>query len=201
MRPGKNVPPAPPTTQALPRVFWFYVAAAGILACGFLDFPLLAYHFEKSALVQPAVIPLLYAGAMGVNGLTALIFGRLFDRYDIRVLSFGILLSLLALPLGFLGGPIGVVASVACWATGLGAQDACLRSGIAQVISMKKRGSAFGIFNAVYGVMWFLGSVTMGLLYDHSLVALVVFGILAQLAAAAIFVWLRQPLDEASAAK
>src|SRR5204863_521470 len=116
VRPGKNVPPPPPTTQALPRVFWFYAAAAGILACGFLDFPLLAYHFEKSALVQPAVIPLLYAGAMGVNGLTALIFGRLFDRYDIRVLSFGILLSLLALPFGFLGGTVGVVVSVACWA-------------------------------------------------------------------------------------
>ncbi len=201
IRPGNAAAPAPPTTQALPKVFWFYVAAAGLLACGFLDFPLLAYHFEKNALVQPAAIPLLYAGAMGVNGLTALIFGRLFDRYDIRVLAFGILLSLLALPFGFLGGPVGVVVSVACWATGLGAQDACLRSGIAQVVSMKKRGSAFGTFNAVYGVMWFLGSVTMGVLYDHSLVALVAFGILAQLAAAAMFIWLRQPLVEAAAAK
>src|SRR5581483_528658 len=104
VRPGQNVPPPPPSTQALPSIFWFYVAAAGLLACGFLDFPLLAYHFEKSALVQPATIPLLYAGAMGLNGLTALLFGRLFDRYDIRVLSCGILISLLALPLGFLGG-------------------------------------------------------------------------------------------------
>ena len=32
---------------------------------------------------RPAVIPVLYAGAMGVNGLTALVFGRLFDRYGI----------------------------------------------------------------------------------------------------------------------
>ena len=27
-------------------VFWLYVAAAGLLACGFVDFPLLAYHFQ-----------------------------------------------------------------------------------------------------------------------------------------------------------
>jgi hypothetical protein len=29
---------------------------------------------------EPAMIPLLYSGAMAVNGITALVFGRLFDR-------------------------------------------------------------------------------------------------------------------------
>jgi len=185
--------------QTLPRVFWMYVAAAGLLACGFIDFPLLAYHFQKTALAKPAVIPLMYAGAMGVTGLTALVLGKLFDRYGIIVLSFGILVSLLALPLGFLGGPTAAVASVACWAAGMGAQDATLRSGISQVVSMNKRGGAFGAFNAVYGVAWFLGSAVMGLLYDHSVMALVIFGTLAQLGAAAMFFWLRKPLAAAAA--
>ena len=36
----------------------------------------------------------------------------------------------------------------------------------------------------------------MGVLYDFSLVALVGFGIVAQLAAAVLFVWLRKPLAE-----
>ncbi|HEX8072497.1 MAG TPA: MFS transporter [Pyrinomonadaceae bacterium] len=198
-RPQRPPEPPPQVAQVIPRVFWFYVMAAGLLALGFVDFPLLAYHLEKQRLAAPAAIPLLYAGAMGVTGLTALIFGRLFDRYGIQVLTFGVLVSLLALPLGFLGGARGVVAGVACWATGLGAQDATLRSGIAQVVSMKKRGSAFGSFNAVYGVMWFLGSVAMGLLYDHSLVLLVAFGVAAQLAAAFMFLWLRGPLRAAIA--
>ena len=65
---------------------------------------------------------------------------------------------------------------------------------------MNKRGSAFGAFNGVYGVAWFLGSAAMGLLYDRSLVALVVFGMLAQLAAAMLFFWLRKPLAAAMAA-
>ncbi|HMF79286.1 MAG TPA: MFS transporter [Bryobacteraceae bacterium] len=178
-------------TQVLPRVFWMYVAAAGLLAFGFVDFPLLAYHFQSAKLSTPVAIPLLYAGAMAINGLTALLFGRLFDRIGLNALVFGIVLSLLALPLGFLGGPAGAIASVACWATGLGAQDGCLRSGIATVVSMNKRGSAFGAFNGVYGVMWFLGSVMMGLLYSRSLVGLVVFGIVAQLGAAVLFFRLR----------
>src|SRR6266702_6941512 len=76
--------------QSLLRVFWLSVTAAGLLACGFVDFPLLAYHFQKTAIARPVAIPLFYAGAMAVNGLTALIFGRLFDRFGIRILSLGI---------------------------------------------------------------------------------------------------------------
>ncbi|HYW71539.1 MAG TPA: MFS transporter [Pyrinomonadaceae bacterium] len=193
-RSRKGDPPTAPSRKNLPQVFWIYVAAAGLLALGFVDFPLLAFHFQKNSLTRPEVIPLLYAGAMGVNGITALIFGKLFDRYGIQIIAFGIVVSLLALPFGFLGGATGVYISVACWATGLGAQDATLRSGISQVVSMNKRGTAFGSFNAAYGILWFLGSVTMGVLYGFSLIGLVVFGIVAQLAAAALFVWLQKPL-------
>jgi hypothetical protein len=62
---------------------------------------------------------------------------------------------------------------------------------------MNKRGSAFGAFNGVYGVMWFLGSVTMGLLYSSSLIALVLFGVAAQLGAAVMFLQLRERLAAA----
>ena len=197
--PYKGKPPKQVTHKKLPSVFWIYVGAASLLALGFVDFPLLAYHFQKNSFTRPEVIPLLYAGAMGVVGLTALIFGRLFDRYGIQVMALGIIVSLLTLPFGFLGGTAGMYISVACWATGLGAQDATLRSGIAQVVSMNKRGAAFGAFNGIYGVLWFFGSVAMGVLYDHSLMGLVVFGTIAQLLAAGLFVWLRRPLAEAKA--
>ncbi|MGD0868771.1 MAG: MFS transporter [Bryobacteraceae bacterium] len=184
--------------KSLPKVFWRYTVAAGVLACGFVDFALLSFHFQDAHLARQAVIPLLFSGAMGLNGLSALFLGKLFDRYGIVVLSLGTLISLLALPLGFLGGTAAAIASVACWATGMGAQDACLRSGIAQVVSMNKRGSAFGAFNGVYGIMWFLGSAAMGLLYDHSTVALVIFGMALQFAAAIMFFRLRGPLAAAA---
>lgn len=99
---------------------------------------------------------------------------------------------------GFLGGSIAAVASVAC-CIGMGAQDASLRSRIAQVVSINKRGSAFGASNGVYDVTWFLGSATMGLLYSHSLMALVVFGMMAQ-PAAILFFRLRTPPALAAAA-
>ncbi len=197
-RAQQPTPPPALVQLQLPKVFWFYVAAAGLLALGFIDFPLLAYHFQKTAVTKEATIPLLYAMAMGLGGLTALVFGKLFDRFGIVVIVGGIAVSLLALPFGFLGGTISAYISVACWATGVGAQDALLRPGIAQVVSMNKRGSAFGALNGVYGVLWFIGSALMGMLYDHSIVALIAFGILAQVASAVLFFWLRKRLAAAA---
>jgi hypothetical protein len=55
---------------------------------------------------------------------------------------------------------------------------------------MNKRGRAFGIFNGVYGVLWFVGSAVMGALYGVSPVALIAFGLVAQGVAAGVFVWM-----------
>jgi MFS family permease len=174
----------------LPRVFRVYALAAGLLACGFVDFPLLAFHWQQAGIVSPSAIPLLYAAAMAVNGFTALAFGKLFDRLGISVLALATLLAIAALPLGFLGGFPSAVISILCWGAAMGAQDACLRAGVARVVSMNKRGRAFGIFSSVYGVMWFAGSAAMGALYGFSPLALVAFGIAAEIAALAIFFWL-----------
>ena len=199
VRPVRVEPKAVKAPTQLPSVFWPYIIAAGLLACGFIDFPVLGAHFEKTHLFAPATIPLLYSGAMAMNGLTAFVFGRLFDKHGIVVLSAGMAISVLALPLGFLGSPAAAVLAVLCWATGLGVQDASLRAGIAQVVSMNKRGTAFGTFNGVYGVMWFMGSAIMGALYSVSIVALVAFGVVAQLAGAGIFLALRRRLADAAA--
>jgi hypothetical protein len=171
-----------------------------MLALGYADFPVLAYHFQNTAVLAPATIPLLYAAAMGVEGLAALIFGKFFDRVGLGIFPLGIAISMAGLPLGFLGGPAGAIAAVGCWGIGMGAQDACLRSGIAQVVSMNKRGSAFGAFNGIFGVAWFLGSTVMGQLYDHSLMALVAFGMAAQLVAGVMFWRLRVPVAVAAQA-
>lgn len=200
VRPVRVEPPPPKVLPPMPDVFWPYVIAAGLLAFGFVDFPVLGAHFEKRGMFGAATIPLLYSAAMAMSGLTAFIYGRLFDRYGIVVLSYGIGVSMLALPLGFLGGSTAAVLAVLCWASGLGVQDATLRAGIAQVVSMNKRGTAFGTFNGIYGVSWFLGSAIIGVLYGFSIAAVVVFGMAAQFAAAVMFFRLRKPLAAAIAA-
>ncbi len=200
-RPEKGKPPKLKTGEMPTRVFWIYVMASGLLACGFVDFTLLGYHFQNTGLFPSATIPLLYAASNGVIGLTALICGHLFDRFGIWVLVFGVFVTMLTLPLGFLGGQISGAIAVLCWGAGMGVQDATLRAGIAQIVSMNKRGYAFGAFNGIFGVLWFVGSSTMGILYGaHMLGTIVVFGLTLQIAAALVFAWLRRPIAEAAAA-
>jgi MFS family permease len=182
-------------TKAFPKVFWVYITAAALLAIGYCDFPIIAFHLEKTRLAKPSTIPLLYAFAMAMNGSTALLFGRLYDRLGLTALSLGLLISALALPLEFLGGAGAAIAGVACWGTGMGAMDAILRAGISKVVSMNKRGRAFGVFNAIYGAAWLAGSSAMGLLYEHSILALVALGIVAQGASAVLFFSLRGKLS------
>lgn len=177
----------PLTTKGYPREFWIYVAAASLLAAGFIDFPLIAYHLEKHSILPSPWIPLLYAGAMAMNGIGALIFGRLFDKFGVSVITAGILLSAAGLPLSFFNGFAGAAVGVALWGVGMGAMDGVLRAGVAAMIPRDQRGAAYGVYNAAYGISWFIGSAAMGKLYDLSVTAIVAFGVAAQLAAILLF--------------
>ena len=59
----------------------------------------------------------------------------------------------------------------------------------ADVISVSKRSTGFGLFYTVFGVGWFLGSALMGFLYDESIVALILFSVVRQLIALTFFFW------------
>ena len=162
------------------RAFWLYAASAALFAFGFADYSLAAYHFSKAAVMSAAVIPIFYAGAMGASGVGSLIFGRWFDRRGLQVLIPGILLAAAAAPLMFLGGFVLALIGTLIWGTALGVQDAIMSAGIARLVPEQSRARAYGIFPAIYGVFWFAGSSLLGVLYDVSLVALVVVAALAQ---------------------
>ncbi len=178
-------------TASLPRIFWIYVAAAGLLAAGFVDFPLIAFHFQKTSLLAPGAVPVFYAVAMGVEGLSALLFGRLFDRIGVAALLAGVLMSAAASPLVFLGSFYPALAGMALWGAGMGAQQTPLRAKIAALVPPARRGAAYGIFNTVYGLLWFAGSAAVGILYGRSLAAVVAFSVTAQLTAIPLllFAW------------
>jgi hypothetical protein len=44
----------------------------------------------------------------------------------------------------------------------MGVQETVMRAAIAGMTPIEKRGSAYGIFNAAYGLSWLLGSAAMG---------------------------------------
>src|SRR5437016_3097588 len=57
----------------LSRAFWLYTAASALVAFGFADYPLIAFHFGKTHTVSAALIPVFYAAAMGASGVSSLV--------------------------------------------------------------------------------------------------------------------------------
>jgi len=181
-----------PGRKGFSRTFWIYLAAVALVAAGFADFPLIAFHFKKASVVSEAWIPLFYAIAMGVDALAALVFGRLFDWKGIAVMAAAAIISSLFAPLVFLGGFSLALLGMALWGVGMGAQESIMRAAIADMVPADRRGSAYGLFNTGYGFFWFLGSALMGMLYDISLPSLIAFSVAAQLASVPLFLWINR---------
>jgi MFS family permease len=166
--------------EGMSRLFWLYLAGAGLIAAGFADFPLIAFHFGQAKTVPEVWIPTFYAVAMGADALSALVFGRLYDRMGFRTLVLATLLSALYAPLVFMGDFSGALLGMVLWGIGMGAQESIMRAAVTGMVAQQRRGTAYGVFNTGYGLAWFLGSALMGVLYDLSLPALIVFSVGAQ---------------------
>lgn len=174
------------------RTYWLYLAAVGLVAAGYADFPLIAYHLQKTAQVTPDWIPIFYALAMGVDALAALLFGRLFDRAGIPTLVPVPLISACFAPLVFFGDFALALVGMTCWGIGMGAQESVMRAAVAGFAPPDRRGSAYGLFNAAYGLFWFLGSAVLGVLYDRSIPWLVAFSVIVQLASIPVLLVVRR---------
>ncbi len=173
------------------KKFKLFLIGSALLAFGFSDYALIAYHFEKAQLLLPVLIPIAYGVAMGVNGITAPMIGNWYDKKGIVILVPLIILSTLFAPLVYLGGAVAAFLGVFLWAIGMGLQSSLLRSIVGKMSTAGKRGRAFGIFNLVYGVCWFIGSSLSGYLYDFNITVLVFFIVATQLLALPFFIGMR----------
>jgi predicted MFS family arabinose efflux permease len=174
---------------ALPKRFTLYLSGAVLVAAGYADYPLIAFHLGRTGHLPAVWIAAAYGIAMAMDGIAALAFGRLFDRLGLRSLVFAALISAAFPILAFSRIEAATIAGILIWGVGMGAQEAILRAAVASLVPASRRGGAYGLFHLAYGVAWFCGSALMGYLYDTSLPALIGFATTAQLSAAVLF-WL-----------
>jgi MFS family permease len=189
----------PKPVDHIDNSFWLYLTGALLVAAGYVDFPLIAFHFQKEAIFSPIWIPVLYSIALGVSGITALFFGYLFDRDGFYILVLVVALSAAFVPMVFLGGFTFAIIGMSLWGLGMGAQISIMRAIIANMIPIHKRGSASGVFNAGFGIFWFLGSTLMGIIYSISIMELVIFSVVLQLASIPLFLIVKSKLVKKAA--
>ena len=184
----------------LKKEFILYIAGISLFAFGFLDYSLVIMHVsqnytslapglaETSSLVNSGTLPLLYAGAMLVDAVAALVFGMLYDKKGVGAL---VLSTLISAPFAFFvflcrSVPLLLV-GIALWGVGMGAQESILKAAVSGMVPKQSRATGYGIFECSFGVFWFLGSWILGSLYDVSKVAMVIVSMAAQLAAIPLY--------------
>jgi MFS family permease len=192
--------PAATDHGSLPRVFYLYLAGAALVAAGFADYPLIAFHFAREGVASVEAIAVFYAVAMGASGAGSLAFGRLYDRRGFGVIVVLTLASAAFAPLVFLGGFWTAVAGVAVWGLAMGVHDSIIPAAVATMVPPQRRATAFGIFTAGYGIAWFAGSALIGVLYDHTLGWAIAFCVAAEVAAVPILMVVGRRLRAAAPA-
>ena len=152
--------------------FVLYIIGICLFAFGFLDYSLVAMHVSRTAsdIISAEVLPLLYSAAMLVDAVAALLFGYLYDRWGMKVLVVSAIVSAPFSFLVFLGkSSLTLIAGVVMWGIGMGAQESILKAAVTDMTPKSSRATGFGIFSLAFGVAWFLGSWTLGALYDVNL--------------------------------
>ncbi len=174
---------APPVR--LQPIFWIYSAFTFFAAFGLINFSIVGYHLKVKQIVPDSVIPILYAVAMAVDALVAIVIGKLYDRMKRKTgrKSAGILVLLIVpvltafLPiLTFSHTNMFIWIGMVLMGSVLGVHETVMRSAIADITPFRKRGIGFGLFNTIYGLALLFGSLLIGRLYDlqkTSLIAII----------------------------
>ncbi len=178
----------------LPRVFWIYSAAMALVALGYADYPLIAYHFSADHVLAAAWIPVLYAVAMAAEAVASLVLGRAFDRFGMNTVVVTTVFTAAFAPLVFLGNAAAAVVGMVLWGLGMAAQESIVKAAVTGMVTRKRRATAYGLFDTVFGIFWFLGSAVLGVLYGASIPALIAFSVVTQLAAVPMLLATRQAL-------
>ena len=183
------------------KEFIFYIAGISLFAFGFIDYSIIIMHVSKtytnisaqltetSSLVNSGTLPLLYAGAMLVDAVAALVFGLMYDKKGVKALAWSTVISAPFAILVFgTKSTSALLLGSALWGVGMGAQESILKAAVTKMVPKSSRATGYGVFECSFGVFWFLGSWLLGVLYDISIPAMIAVSVVSQLAAIPLYI-------------
>ncbi|MFA6755050.1 MAG: MFS transporter [Bacilli bacterium] len=150
--------------------FILFMIGICFFAFGFLDFSLVTMHEDNIKLISTEYLPLIYAGAMLVDALSALVFGILYDKKGMLVLFISTMIcSTYSLFIFSINEVWSMIVGIILWGIGMGATESVFKAALTNLSTKNKRSKAFGIFDSIFGLSWFLGSTALGALYDYEI--------------------------------
>jgi MFS family permease len=152
--------------EGLPRAFYLYAVACSLTTVGLMTFGVISFHLVHEHLVAAAVVPVVYAGAMGAEAVASLGTGFAYDRVGGGTL---LLLPVVvaAVPALVFTDRVGfAVAGVLLWGGATGVQDSTVKALVADLVPTTRLATAYGAFAAFQAVAALAGGGLAGWLYD-----------------------------------
>lgn len=126
---------------------------------------------------------MLYAVAMGVDGVFALITGSIYDKVGVHVLFVLPVVSAIVPLFAFGNSLVSVITGVVLWGASLGIQESTMRAAVADMVPGCKRATSYGMFSVFMGVGSFVGAGVTGALYSYGHAAIIVYALVLEAAA------------------
>ncbi|HNX16266.1 MAG TPA: MFS transporter [Bacilli bacterium] len=171
--------------------FTIFLIGSCLLAFGFVDFPLFTAHVASLNLFKVEYLPLIYSFAMLIDAVAAMIFGLIYDKKGFLAIVLATLVtSSFAFFFFFFNQYWSIFLGATLWGVGMGAQESIILSGVTDLTSKSNRAKAFGVFDILFGLSWFLGSLLYGFLYEKALIVLPIVSFAAILCSVGFFFYL-----------
>ncbi len=172
-------PPRPQERTVLPRRFWLYALAAAFMAAGNIDYPwCISCPEPRSGRGHGHTSPL--RPGHGTDAISAMVLGKLFAAAD-QSAAAGDHPGRLFPVLAFSDSMVLIAAGMGLFGLGMGAQESIMRAVVADLAPVGRRATAYGYYNTVFGMFWFVGSLGLGMLYDLSIPVMIAISVGVQL--------------------
>jgi MFS family permease len=158
---------------------------------GIASFPLLAFHAQTRGLLTPAQVPVLFAVAMAVDGVSGLLMGRFYDRLREKGAWVLLVVPLAAgvSAIAFTDSAALVWAGVAVWGLVNGVLDSTVKAVVTELVEPGLRSVAFGWLALARGLGLLTGGIALGVVYEHSILAAIWLVLGVNVVALAALVW------------
>src|SRR5690606_21112403 len=152
---------------SLGAAYWWLVVVATLFTLARFSEAFLVLKADDAGLAL-ALVPLVLVVMNIAYSLSAYPAGFVSDRFNrYAVLGFGALFLIAAdLVLAFTGTVAGTLAGVALWGLHMGFTQGLFAALVADASAERVRGTAFGVFNLVTGIVLLAASVLAGVLWE-----------------------------------
>ncbi|RZN64479.1 MAG: MFS transporter [Candidatus Methanoliparum thermophilum] len=161
--------------ERLNKKFYIYSFAVFVNSMGLINILLV---ISEAGHILPEYVwfgPIIYVVIMGVDALAAYPSGYFYDKIGIKFLIIPFIFTALASIMVLISHNIYtiLIASV-LFGIVLGIQESVYRAVITDVAPLESRGTAYGIFNTIYGLGLLIGGVIYGFFIDLSINIMIV---------------------------